>query len=112
MNLRPTRSTLCVLSLSALAAHGAMAQPSRTPGIQDWKAKFATDYNAGKFRDVIADSAALEKLHALDAQSALVTAQAYYKAGDYPGCVKYLQDNFYLSKDATSTALLRRCQKS
>ena len=111
MSLKLLRSTLCLLSLSALVINGAIAQPSRAPGVQDWKAKLAYDYNARHFRAAIADSAALEKLHALDAQTALVTAQAYYLAGDKAGCAKYLQENFYLSKDATSTALLRRCQK-
>jgi hypothetical protein len=53
------------------------------------KAKFANDYNAGKFRDVIADADLLRKNNALDAQSQLIIGQAYYKAGDYAGCVRY-----------------------
>lgn len=97
--------------MSALFANGAIAQPGRTQGVWDWKGKLAEDYNAGKFRDVIADAAALDRLHALDAQTALVTAQAYYKVGDMRGCVKYLQENFYLSKDSTSWKLFKRCQQ-
>ena len=112
MNLRLLRSALCLVSMSVPIADSAIAQPGRTPGEWDWKNKLAYDYHKGRFRDVIADSAALEKLHALDAPTALVTAQAYYKAGDMRGCVKYLQENFYLSKDSTSTKLLERCQKS
>jgi len=112
MSLKRLASTLGLLCLSALFADGAIAQAGRTPSVWDWKAKFAYDYNLGKFRDVIADSSALEMLHALDAPTAMVTAQAYYKAGDYAGCVKYLRENFYLSKDSTSAALLKRCQKS
>jgi hypothetical protein len=110
MNLK-LWSALYLILMSALLIDGAIAQPSRTPGVWDWKGKLAEDYNAGRFRNVIADSAALERLHALDAQTALVTAQAYYKAGDLRGCVKYLQDNFYISKDSTSAKLLERCQK-
>lgn len=53
------------------------------------KAKFANDYNAGKFKDVIADAEILRKNGALDAQSQLIVGQAYYKAGDYAGCVRY-----------------------
>jgi len=53
------------------------------------KAKFANDYNAGKYKDVIADAELLRKNNALDAQSQLIIAQAYYKSGDFAGCVKY-----------------------
>ena len=53
------------------------------------KAKFANDYNSGKWRDVIADADMLEKAGALGAQEQLVIGQAYFKAGDYAGCVKY-----------------------
>ena len=53
------------------------------------KAKFANDYNAGKYRDVIADADLLRKNNALDANAQLIIAQAYYKAGDFPGCVRY-----------------------
>jgi hypothetical protein len=53
------------------------------------KAKFARDYNAGKWLDVIADADMLKKVGALDAQAQLVIGQAYFNAGDYAGCVKY-----------------------
>ena len=93
MNLKLPRSTLCLLSLSALFADGANAQPVRTPSVGDWKAKLAFDYNAGNFRAAIADAAALQKLDALDPQTARVTAQAYYKGGDFAGCVKYIKEH-------------------
>ena len=53
------------------------------------KAKFANDYNAGRYRDVIAGAETLEKYNAFGAQEQLLVGQAYYKAGDYVGCVKY-----------------------
>jgi len=58
-----------------------------TPG--GAKAKFAQDYNAGKYKDVIADAEYLRKNNVFDAQSQLIVGQAYYKAGDYAGCVRY-----------------------
>jgi hypothetical protein len=74
--------------MSALTMDGAIAQPS---GAAAAKAKFAGDYNAGKWRDVIADEDMLREAGALDAQSQLIIGQAYYKAGDYAGCVKYTE---------------------
>ena len=97
--------------MNALITDGAIAQSGRTPGIQEWKAKLASDYHAQNYRAAIVDSAALQKLHALDAETAMVTAQAYYLAGDRVGCMKYLQDNFSLSKGATSEKLFKRCQQ-
>ena len=112
MNLKLLRSTLCLLSVSALFVDGAIAQQ----GVRDANAKFVNDYNAAKFKDAIADAATLQKLHALDPEAALMTAQAYYKAGDLAGCVKYIQENIYLSKDPIIAGrhpvadLLERCQ--
>ena len=114
MNLKLLRSTLCLLSLSALFVEGAIAQSG---GAGDIRAKLAQDYNAGKYRDVITDAAALQKLGALDPQTALVTAQAYFKAGDRAGCAKYIQDDPYLSMDPIidgehpAAELLERCQQ-
>jgi tetratricopeptide (TPR) repeat protein len=70
------------------------------------KAKFANDYNAGKFKDVIADADLLRKNNALDANSQLIIGQAYYKAGDYAGCVKYTK---ILNSDV-ARELEARCQ--
>jgi hypothetical protein len=85
MNHKLLRSTLCLLSVSALFIDEAIAQSG---GAAEAKAKFANDYNAGKWRDVIADADMLKKAGTLDAQSQLIIGQAYFKAGDYAGCVK------------------------
>src|SRR5882757_7986725 len=75
-----------------------------TPG--GAKAKFAQDYNAGKFKDVIADAEYLRKNNVFDAQSQLIVGQAYYKAGDYAGCVRYAKT---LSGSDTALELQARC---
>jgi hypothetical protein len=72
------------------------------------KAKFAQDYNAGRYKDVIADGDLLKKHGALDAQSQLIIAQAYYKAGDNAGCVRYVKTNLSGSSD-TALELEARC---
>jgi hypothetical protein len=53
------------------------------------KAKFANDYNAGRYKDVIADGEQLRKFNELDGESQLIIGQAYYKSSDFAGCVKY-----------------------
>jgi hypothetical protein len=75
-----------------------------TPG--GAKAKFAQDYSAGKWKDVIADAEYLKKNNVFDAQAQLVVGQAYYKAGDYPGCVRYTKT---LGTGETALALQARC---
>ena len=62
------------------------ADPNTAEGA---KAKFAQDYNAGRYKDVIADAEYLRKQNVFDAQSQLIVGQAYYKSGDYAGCVRY-----------------------
>jgi tetratricopeptide (TPR) repeat protein len=54
------------------------------------KAKFAADYNAGRYRDVVADADLLRKYNAYDGQSALVVAQAYYLLGEYSTAMSML----------------------
>jgi hypothetical protein len=75
-----------------------------TPG--GAKAKFAQDYNAGKFKDVIADAEYLRKNGVFDAQSQLIVGQAYYKAGDFAGCVRYAKT---LAGNDTALELQARC---
>ena len=75
-----------------------------TPG--GAKAKFAQDYNAGKFKDVIADAEHLKKNNVFDAQSQLIVGQAYYKSGDYAGCVRYTKT---LGGSDTALELQARC---
>jgi len=57
------------------------------------KAKFANDVNAGRWKDVIADGDALAKTNALDANSHVVIAQAYYQLHDPKGCIGYIKRN-------------------
>src|SRR5215831_11039049 len=69
------------------------------------KAKFAQDYSAGKWKDVIADAEYLKKNNVFDAQSQLVVGQAYYKGADYAGCVRYTKT---LGTGETALALQAR----
>jgi len=73
------------------------------------KAKFANDYNAGRYRDVIADGEALRKAGALDAQSMQIVGQAYYLAHDYNGCTSYLQNHFGSGATEQVLELQMRC---
>jgi hypothetical protein len=75
---------------------------------QGAKAKFANDYNARKFKDVIADGDALKKNGVLDASSMQIIAQAYFESGDKAGCEKYIKNNFSSPGD-TTLELLMRC---
>jgi len=75
-----------------------------TPG--GAKAKFAQDYNAGRWKDVIADADHLRKNNVFDAQSQLIVGQAYYKGGDYAGCVRYTRT---LGGSDTALELQARC---
>jgi hypothetical protein len=59
-------------------------------GIQ---AKFNADWNARKYRDVIADEDALRQRGVLNAQSMVVIAQAYEGLGDYRGCMRYADNH-------------------
>jgi len=70
------------------------------------KAKFANDYNAGKYRDVIADADNLKKYNAFGAQEQLLVGQAYYKANDFAGCVRYSKT---IGGSDTALELLARC---
>lgn len=72
------------------------------------KAKFAQDYNARRYKDVIADADALKKFNALDASSMQIVAQAYYLSGDHAGCQRYIKSNFS-SPSTTTLRLLVRC---
>lgn len=110
MNLKLLRSTLCLLAVSALCADGAIAQAGAPSSASDAKAKFAKDYNEGRFDDVIADGALLTKFNLLDAQAQLIIGQAYYKKGDNVGCVKYTRENLSPSSNNAAAELLARCQ--
>jgi hypothetical protein len=73
------------------------------------KAKFANDYNARKYKDVIDDSEALKKNNVLDAASMQIIAQAYYLSGDKQGCLKYIKTNFGATPGDTTLELEMRC---
>ncbi len=73
------------------------------------KSKFAKDYNAGRYRDAIADEDGLRKFGVLDGENMLIIAQAYYKLGDYGGCVRYIKSHFGGGGGQNSLELMRRC---
>jgi len=79
------------------------ADPSTPEGA---KAKFAQDYNAGHYKDVIADADYLRKNNVFDAQSQLIVGQAYYKDRDYAGCVRYTKT---IPQSDTALELQARC---
>jgi hypothetical protein len=60
------------------------------------RAKFANDYRAGRYGEVIRDQEILRRYGALDGQSMRVVAQAYYQLGDYAGCLRYIKNNLGL----------------
>jgi hypothetical protein len=71
------------------------------------KAKFANDYNARKYKDVIADAEALRKVGALDGAAMQIIAQAYYLQHDAQGCERYIKSNFKSPGDSTLELLMR-----
>lgn len=73
------------------------------------KAKFANDYDSGRYKAAIDDAELLRKYGALDSKSMQVIAQAYYKLGDYAGCTRYIKDNFGLRGGTDVLELERRC---
>jgi hypothetical protein len=56
------------------------------PGAQ---AKFNADWNARRYRDVIADEDLLRKFNVLSGTYEIVVGQAYEQLDDYRGCVRY-----------------------
>src|ERR1051326_4722118 len=102
MNPKLLRLMLCLLTICARFIDSAIAQQDG----QDAKAKFANDYNAGKWRDVIADGDLLKKNGALGAQEELIIGQAYYNATDFAGCVRYIKT---IAQSDTALELLKRC---
>ncbi|HTW36497.1 MAG TPA: tetratricopeptide repeat protein [Rhizomicrobium sp.] len=72
------------------------------------KAKFANDYNAGRYSAVVGpDADELRKSGAFDAQSELIVAQSYYLMHNYPECVRYIHDMGRVGQQALE--LLNRC---
>jgi hypothetical protein len=73
------------------------------------KAKFANDYNARKYKDVIDDADALKKHGVLDANSMQIVAQAYFLSGDKQGCLRYIKNNFGANPSDAVLEIQMRC---
>ena len=72
------------------------------------KAKFANDYNAGRYSAVVGEDAdALRKAGALDGQSELIIAQAYYLMHNFEECVRYIHEMGRVGQGTLE--LLNRC---
>jgi tetratricopeptide (TPR) repeat protein len=57
------------------------------------RAKFDSDYRAGRYRDAINDADLLRQAGALNGATMVYIAQAYYRLGDYRGCARYASDH-------------------
>ena len=74
------------------------------------KAKFAVDYNAGRYAAVVGtDADELRKAGQYDGQSQLIVAQAYYLMGDYSNAIRMLKD---MSGDTAQSLLMAAAAKS
>ena len=84
------------------------AKTGQGGGATGAKAKFANDYNAGRYSAVVGEDAdALRKSGAMDASSEVIIAQAYYLMHNYDECVRYVHN---LGRVGQSTLeLLDRC---
>jgi hypothetical protein len=84
------------------------AKTGQGGGTTGAKAKFANDYNAGRYSAVVGEDAdGLRKAGAMDAQSEVIIAQAYYLMHNYDECVRYVHN---LGRVGQSTLeLLNRC---
>lgn len=71
------------------------------------QAKFKADFDARRYRDVIADEDLLRKYGALNGQNMTVIAEAYYRIGEYRDCLKYAND--HASVGAGMLELATRC---
>ncbi len=65
------------------------------------KGKLSADYRAGHWSAVIADADSMRGQ--LDANDMAAVATAYYKMGNFPGCVRYIRTHF--GNSATDTVL-------
>ncbi len=84
----------------------ASGDPSTPAGAE---AKFTNDYNAGRFKEVIADAEMLRKVGRLDGKNQQIIAQAYYRSGDKAGCERYIKSNFGANPGDSVLELLMRC---
>ncbi|HKU54075.1 MAG TPA: hypothetical protein VJP60_01830 [Rhizomicrobium sp.] len=86
---------------------GAKAADPSIGGTVAAKWKFANDWNAHRYKDVIADFDMLQKYNALDDNAKQIVAQAYYKAGDKMGCVRYIKRTFHAVRDPMMNLYVR-----
>jgi tetratricopeptide (TPR) repeat protein len=72
------------------------------------KAKFANDYNAGRYGAVVgADADEMRKAGTMDGQAEIIVAQAYYLMHNYQECISHIRD---MGRVGQSTLeLLMRC---
>ena len=84
------------------------AKTGQGGGATGAKAKFANDYNAGRYSAVVGEDAdALRKAGAMDGQSAVIVAQAYYLMHDYDYCIRHVRDLGHVGQ--STLELLDRC---
>ena len=73
------------------------------------QAKFASDFAAQKWRDVISDGEFLRKFGKLDANSMLVIAQSYYRLHDNQNCINYIKHTIGASAGEEALQTMQRC---
>lgn len=88
---------------------GVKSGDSSIGGAAGAKAKFANDYAAKKYADVIADADLLKKAGALDTSAMQVIAQAYYLSGNKKGCISYIKGTLGNAGGDATQMLLMRC---
>jgi tetratricopeptide (TPR) repeat protein len=72
------------------------------------RAKFANDYNAGRYSSVVGEDAdELRKTGGLTGEDEVVIAQAYYLMHDYSSCIRHVRDMGHGSEQVLE--LLNRC---
>jgi hypothetical protein len=64
------------------------AKTGQGGGASACRAKFTNDYNAGRYRDAIADADCLRQHGSFSGNDQLVVAQAYYLSGDYAAAIR------------------------
>ena len=76
----------------AIAQTRSYIQSKASGGGSGAKGKFISDYNAGRYREAIADADELRRAGQLDFNSQVVVAQCYYLLGDYTNAISHLKE--------------------
>lgn len=80
---------------------------SSRSGSTGGKGKLSNDYRAGRWGAVIADA---DEMHGqLDATDMAAVATAYYKSGQYAGCVRYIRGHFGTGASDTVLKIQMAC---